>query len=483
MPDAIQDAQARPDPAQADLAAMQWVADPHADEAVAAVLGPWPAHGEVPAAEFAARVRRIDELNAAMRSWQDNAHVASWRAGAGDSAIGPALERYVAAARSLPSWAEPERVLRAEKLFMDYGALSVTLLFCASLPECYVIPDLAAVLHATGQLEDRAEHRIRTTGAMVFPVMMLGGLTRPGGSGIAQILKVRLIHATIRNLVLRASPPEALARMRSTNDSTVVAVPPLAAIQPTDSMPRALYVHGWDLERLGLPNNQEELAYTLLTFSYVFLRGMRKLRIPFSGEEERDYLHAWNVAGHFLGIDRSLMAETMEEAEALFARMQERGRADWEARPAPGDPRHRLGRALMEAMKSAIPDGPFKSFPVLLTRFLVGRKSSRDLGLDEQVSAVSRGLFVATMLAARGIDALVRLAVPGFSIARFITRAIGYRLTCVLLMSQTRELSVPSTLRPGIRSVVANWGEDRQAPRWVNALEDRLTTPGDWHPR
>jgi hypothetical protein len=43
------------------------------------------------------------------------------------------------------------------------------MLFCASLPECYVVPDLAAVLHATGQLEERAEHRIRTTGAMIFP--------------------------------------------------------------------------------------------------------------------------------------------------------------------------------------------------------------------------------------------------------------------------------------------------------------------------
>jgi hypothetical protein len=50
----------------------------------------------------------------------------------------------------------------------------------------------------------------------------------------------------------------------------------------------------------------------------------------------------------------------------------------------------------------------------------------------------------------------------------------------MLLMSQTRELAVPSTLRPGIRTLIASWGEDRKAPRWVNALEDRLTTAGDW---
>src|SRR6185295_8268515 len=110
----------------------------------------------------------------------------------------------------------------------------------------------------TGQLEDRAEHRIRTTGAMIFPVMMHGGLTTPGGGGIAQILKVRLIHATIRNLVLRGSPREALAKMHAASGLLAASVPPLAAIQPGDSVARALFVHGWNLKQLGLPNNQEE---------------------------------------------------------------------------------------------------------------------------------------------------------------------------------------------------------------------------------
>jgi hypothetical protein len=160
--------------------------------------------------------------------------------------------------------------------------------------------------------------------------------------------------------------------------------------------------------------------------------------------------------------------------------MQARGREDWARRPLPEDPRPRLGAALMDAMNSAIPEGPFKSFPVLLTRHLIEQDSARDLALDERVPGYSRWLFAALMGSARGLDALVRHAVPGFSLSRFITRAIGYRLTCLLLMSQTRELAVPSQLRPGIRTLIASWGEDRKAPKWVNALEDRLTTAGEW---
>ena len=446
-----------------NLDEMRWVADPPADDAVAAILGN---------ASAEERARRVEALNATIRTWQTNGGVATFRPDAKLAALGLAepLASYLTAAQALPPWADAARMARAEALFMEYCALSVTMLFCASLPECYVVPDLAAVLHATGQLEDRAEHRIRTTGAMIFPVMMHGGLTQPEGAGIAQVLKVRLIHATIRNLILRGPPAERTARSK---------VPALATVQPGDSMTHALGVHGWDLARCGLPNNQEELAYTLLTFGYVFLRSMRRLGIPLDALQEEDYLHAWNVAGHFLGIRRELMVDTMDEAAELFARMQARGRAAWGAGRGP-DPRPPLAAALMGAMKSVFPEGVLRDFPVLLTRRLLEPQSRIDLGLEGQVSLASRTAFAAVMGTLRGIDAIARLAFPDFSLSRLVTRAAGYRLTCALLMSQTRELALPSALRPGIRALIARWGTDSRASTRMNALEDRLTTEGDW---
>ena len=58
-----------------------------------------------------------------------------------------ALNHYVQAAQMLPPWADARKFERAEKLFMDHSALSCILLLCASLPECYVVPDLSSVLH------------------------------------------------------------------------------------------------------------------------------------------------------------------------------------------------------------------------------------------------------------------------------------------------------------------------------------------------
>lgn len=182
-------------------------ADPLGDGTIARILGDWPAQGWP--ADDAPQWRRIAEVNRLFGEWADNASLAHWHAPStvlGQEAA-QALTDYVQQAQALPPWADPQKIQRAERLFMEHGALSCILLFCSSLPECYVLPDLADVLHTAGQLEQHTEHRIRSTAAMIFPVMMRGGLDANGGAGIAQSLKVRLIHSTIRNLILRGAPP------------------------------------------------------------------------------------------------------------------------------------------------------------------------------------------------------------------------------------------------------------------------------------
>jgi hypothetical protein len=161
--------------------------------------------------------------------------------------------------------------------------------------------------------------------------------------------------------------------------------------------------------------------------------------------------------------------------------MQARGRADLRTHPHHSDPRPQLAAALMDSMKAVVPPGPFKSFPVLLTRRLLGSASRKDLALGGQVSVLSKMSFAMLMGTARGVDFVARRIFPDFSISRLITRAIGYRLISSLLMGLTRELSVPNRLRPGVRAMIAHWGEDPKAGHRMNAIEDRLTTPGDWN--
>ncbi len=433
-------------------------ADPPADEAVARMLA-----GADGPHEMAARVAAI---NREIVRWDSNGSLRTWTPGPDTNPdVAAALAHYLATCPQLPDWADPARIARAETLFMDMSVLSCTLLFCASLPECYVLPDLSAVLQAAGQLEQHTDYRIRSTAAMIFPVMMRGGLTTGSGGGVSQALKVRLIHATIRHLVLRGAPPGATAAPAA---APLVNLP---ALDPAGGgVYHLLYAHGWDSARAGLPCNQEELAYTLLTFGYVFLRGLKRLGLGLPREDEEAYLHAWNVLGHLLGIERELMAWNMQDAERMFAAIQARGRTQGRA----PDPRPALGAALMRAMENEIPLRLLKPFPTLLTRLLCGKQASRDLGLDGPQPLASRLLFACGYRLVRAFDAVVRLAVPDFSITRMLTRVAGYRLVTRFLMDQTRPLRLPDALLGQVASVTAAWRHDPRAPRWVNRVEDRL---------
>ncbi len=457
---------------EAELNAMQLDTDPLADDTIARILGPWPAGMPAP---DASQWQAIGTVNRLFAQWSSNAALHQWRPEGADiaPALAQALQDYVAAGQVLPTWADHRKIERAEQLFMEHGALSCILLFCASLPECYVIPDLSSVLHTAGQLEQHTEHRIRSTAAMIFPVMLHGGLTQPGGTGIAQVLKVRLIHATIRNLILRGNPQNARHRIRG--DGLLPALTLTAATPPT--MHQALYARGWNLLAQGAPCNQEELAYTLLTFGYVFLRSMRRLGIGLPPADEEAYLHAWNVVGHVLGIDSALMVHNMHQGESLMEQMQARGRA----RPVAPDPRPALGTALMQTMAHAIPWKLAQPFPPLMTRYLCGPQTAQDLALQQQpVPWLSRAVFWGLLTTARLVDTVVRTVLPEFSILRALTRVLVYHFMSRVLMGQTRPLQLPDQLLGQMDDAMARWSDDPKAPGWLNRLEDRLTTPGRW---
>lgn len=476
---------------EALLNQMQHVADPLADRTVAAIFNS-PAHdlaalGLDPLASDAPLWRRIRVANALISQWQSNGQIANWQpklSGLPEATVGEtetivgALQTFLAEAHALPEWARADDIELAEKVFIDHGVLSCLLLFCASLPQCYVLPDLSDVLHAAGQLEAHTEHRIRSTAAMIFPVMLAGGLTTAEGSGIAQILKVRLIHAMIRHLVLRRTPEDAIAAFERDED---VVAPPLALDAAQRDMYRTLFAHGWDIARDGLPCNQEELAYTLLTFHFVFIQGMRTLAVPLEDREERAYLHTWNVVAHVLGIRPELTQEDVASARVAFDLMQARGRADADKRVGILDPRPKLGVALMKSMETVLPLGLLRGVPSLLTKTLCGERVVRELGIDNRASAAQRAFYVVTFGFARIIDTAARLIWKDFSLAKLMTRIVGYHLLTKLLLDQTRPLRLPDRLLDDIETTVNQWSDDRKASGWLNRIEDRFTTTGHWH--
>jgi hypothetical protein len=276
----------------------------------------------------------------------------------------PVLRDYLEQSAVLPDWADPKRIKQGEELFRDYGLIAFSLLGCASLPACYSAGDAAKVLWLTQRLEQHVTRRLVETTQMVIDVMSGGGL-QPGGKGIRAAQKVRLMHAAIRHLVLM--DPQAGAPGATPKNFADV-----------------LISHPWKKEEWGLPINQSVMTGTLLTFSYVILRGLRTFGVELKPEQEEAYLHTWNVVGHVMGVHEEFLvnAMTYPDAERLFETILQRNRAEG---PEAKALMHALLNFMEGTIKRKVPLGNLvyvRHIPKMLILELMGEDTARLLGVS-----------------------------------------------------------------------------------------------------
>jgi|SoiMethySBSTD1v2_1073268.scaffolds.fasta_scaffold01399_23 hypothetical protein len=254
------------------------------------------------------------------------------------------IRSYMKAASVLPPWRDEEMVNEAEQFFLLYGLASSTLLACASLPQCYVMKYGTEVLAYTKFLQVDPTRRIRETAQMVMDVMVPGGL-QPGGRGVRATMKVRVMHAIVRHMIM--------------ND-------PRAVANPSDAALKAAF---------GLPINQEDMVYTLLTFSYVVIEGFRIMGYQMTDRQREGYIHCWNVVGFLMGIREELLPASFAEARRLFEAIQRRQHGQSEAGK-------KLTAALLAAVQDAMPGDHHDPLIAALARKLVGDETADALGIQ-----------------------------------------------------------------------------------------------------
>ncbi len=436
-----------------------FLADPLADSAVAALVGQWNPEPvlqrDAPQWQNMATVGLLLSKQLVNQDVQDPRQLLEQMTMSGHQL--DVVAQFLQSAATLPEWADPVKIERAGQLFRQHGSTCSIILFCGSLPEVYAYGSITDVLHSSQRLESQAAARIRSTANLVLPIMVDGGLTDPTMSGVASVIKARLIHALVRNLILRGCAHEVLGMLGYQGFVPAIDTAAAAAERPLSPW-ETMYCGGWDIGLNGLPCNQSEQGYVILCFSHILVRSLKRLGIPLSKDDEDAFFHAWNVVAHIVGVDEAMMAWNADQAAELFEAHQARS-VERELSPATAlaldegywDPRPAHARALIETMSSVIFGSIFKEFPELLMRMLCGQRTLKVLGLVDPSPPAAAAVFHSSMILARWLDKAMRLTGAQGCAVEMIVDTLGDRFITEILKLDVEQLrsamgKPPSTL-------------------------------------
>jgi hypothetical protein len=437
------------------LEELRQIGDPEADEAVLRFVE---RYGKDKAAEEA--LRFMESLTRTPWSTLEDAR-RSLRPKPEYSGV---LEDFLQKHAVLPPWAEPERIKQGQKLFERHGPMALAVLLCASLPECYSHKNGALVLWHTQRLQEHAVRRIYETAKILLEVMTPGGL-EPGGKAALIAVKTRLLHAVMRYLVL-SDPPREPKNLMSLADE--------------------LLYSQWDSQQWGVPINQEDNAFTLLTFSYIVLRSWKRMKLPISDEEADAYQHCWNVVGHYMGIRPDLYATTWDDAEFMWRRLQ----AHQQAPSAEG---RALTQSLLPVMQEIVPDEFLaKHIEHTLMRFFMSSHTAEVLGLPPEElfdyviklgidlwKLLNEGANIAVNVANK-LNQYLPIPIPGFipraidTIAWKAGAAVTNVLVAQLRPSPADSERVPKDVRQNLREKLRRGRPGEGTPRTVEELVDEM---------
>jgi ER-bound oxygenase mpaB/B'/Rubber oxygenase, catalytic domain len=236
-----------------------------------------------------------------------------------------------------PDWVDEAKLRRASEIWDNNMLAIIGVLYASSLPECYLIGNGIPALYQTGRLGQYKfiYQRIYETGLMLDAVMEQGGLsvfrdlpTKDNtdgqryvwGRGFVAARKVRMLHASMRVML---TEPHVIREAMADGDKipTAFNATSIGAMMAGRKNSNEVV---YDTKKLGMPVNQEDLAYTLLTFGLSIPEGLKKWGCQLSDDDCDAFLHAWLVVGHIMGIEDGLLPANYRNAHELFAQIKRR---------------------------------------------------------------------------------------------------------------------------------------------------------------
>ncbi|KAI8174199.1 hypothetical protein K4K49_002959 [Colletotrichum sp. SAR 10_70] len=246
---------------------------------------------------------------------------------------------------SVPDWVDWEQIQRGQDVFYRYAPAAVAgFAFQGLLATTGASYRPAETLVRTGGHSAKvAKNRLFETFQLILQVTKSVNDVKPGGDGFASAVRVRLLHASVRNRILKLNEQ------------------------------RPGY---FDVDKFGVPINELDSMQSVCAFS----TNLIWLALPRQGiyvrhQEALDYMALWRWVGYVLGTPHWVL-ETPERALASMESLLN-------ACLAPSKNSRVLANNLVVALDGVAPIHEPKEFFEAGTRFINGDQMCDEIGLGK----------------------------------------------------------------------------------------------------
>jgi len=188
---------------------------------------------------------------------------------------------------TVPDWVDWEQIARGQDIFYRYGGPVLTGLAYQSLLGGLGAARVTEVLSRTGGFAvDVARNRLFETTQYLLQCTKSLADIQPGGEGWAATIRVRLLHATVRNRIMK-----------------------LAETRP----------EYFDTEKLGVPINDMDCVGTIVSFSSALIYiSLPRQGIYLRAQEIEDYTALWRYIAFVIGCPTDGLLETKEQSRRIL---------------------------------------------------------------------------------------------------------------------------------------------------------------------
>ena len=131
----------------------------------------------------------------------------------------------------------------------------------------------------TGRLREQGVRRLQQNNRHVMEIFLPGGLERYA-DGWKLSVRIRLVHAQIRRLLLRSDD--------------------------------------WDIEAWGMPLSAAHMGLAAADFSARMLMHSERIGAAFSKEEREGFMHVWRYSAHLMGVPDAVLYDSERDALKLY---------------------------------------------------------------------------------------------------------------------------------------------------------------------